>query len=320
MPTQTELRHEITQQIIEALEKNLVPWRRPWMSSKNAGRPTNIVSKRCYCGVNPLILDLHSMRHGFHSKWWGSYRQWKAICGEVKRRPQHVEPGDWGAKIVFYSPIKKTVVNEQTGEQDEEKFLVLRSYSVFNIDQVEGDHLDRFRVDLEHQDRSWHEFQPAEDLIAATRAKIKHEPGDRAYYRRPIPFDCWPDRHWDGDDITLPPKDAFHSLPDYYETAFHELAHFAEIPTGWDHRERGYEMGELAAEIASSYLSQELGLPQGRLADHAAYVKVWLDAMKGDPSYVFKASTQASKATDFLLSFVRPAAQPAEEEGVVEAA
>ena len=27
--------------------------------------------------------------------------------------------------------------------------------------------------------------------------------------------------------------------------------------------------------------------------------------MKADPSYIFKASTQASKATDYLLSFVR---------------
>lgn len=318
MPTQTELRSEITQQIIEALEKNLVPWRRPWLSSENAGRPTNLFSNRCYCGVNPLLLELHSMKHGFHSKWWASFRQWKGICGEVKRRPPHVEPGDWGARIVFYSPIKKTVTNEQTGEQDEETFFVLRSYSVFNIDQVEGKHLDRYRVDLEHQDQTWPNFKPAEDLIAATGATIKHE-GDQAFYRRPTPFDLWP-AHLDGDFINLPPKGAFRSLPDYYETAFHELAHYAEIRTGWDYRERGYEMGELAAEIASSYLSQELGLPQGRLADHAAYVKVWLDAMKGDSSYVFKASTQASKAADYLLSFIRTAAQPKEGEEVVEAA
>jgi antirestriction protein ArdC len=27
--------------------------------------------------------------------------------------------------------------------------------------------------------------------------------------------------------------------------------------------------------------------------------------MRGDPSYIFKASTQASKATDFLLSLVK---------------
>jgi antirestriction protein ArdC len=47
-------------------------------------------------------------------------------------------------------------------------------------------------------------------------------------------------------------------------------------------------------------------VPQGEtLENHAAYVQSWLQEMKGDPSYVFKASTQASKATDYLLAFVR---------------
>jgi antirestriction protein ArdC len=65
-------------------------------------------------------------------------------------------------------------------------------------------------------------------------------------------------------------------------------------------------MGELAAEIAASFLSTELGIPQGEtLENHASYLGSWLKEMKSDPSYIFKASTQASKAADYLLSFVR---------------
>jgi antirestriction protein ArdC len=68
----------------------------------------------------------------------------------------------------------------------------------------------------------------------------------------------------------------------------------------------GYALGELAAEIASCYVAAELGVPQGEgLGNHAAYLRSWLDAMKGDRNYIFKASKQASKVTDFLLNFVK---------------
>ena len=36
-----------------------------------------------------------------------------------------------------------------------------------------------------------------------------------------------------------------------------------EVRTGWDHDKQGYALGELAAEIASTYVSAELGIPQG---------------------------------------------------------
>ena len=92
----------------------------------------------------------------------------------------------------------------------------------------------------------------------------------------------------------------------FYETAIHELAHLSEVRTGWDDRKQGYALGELAAEIASCYVAAELGIPQGEgMANHAAYLQNWLDAMKGDRNYVFTAAKQASKVTDYLLGFVK---------------
>lgn len=65
-------------------------------------------------------------------------------------------------------------------------------------------------------------------------------------------------------------------------------------------------MGELIAEISSCYLATELNIPNGEpLENHAAYLKSWLEAMHNDPTFIFKASRQASKVCDFLLSFVR---------------
>ena len=79
-----------------------------------------------------------------------------------------------------------------------------------------------------------------------------------------------------------------------------------EVRTGWDDDKNGYALGELAAEIASCYVAAELGIPQGEgLGNHAAYLKNWLEALKNDRNYIFKAAKQASKVTDFLLGFVR---------------
>ena len=54
MPSQKQIRQEITQRIIEALEQGVKPWRRPWSVSPNSGRPMNIMSRKVYQGINPL--------------------------------------------------------------------------------------------------------------------------------------------------------------------------------------------------------------------------------------------------------------------------
>ncbi len=107
MQSQFELRKQITNLIIAALEEDCVPWRRPWSLSKNTGRPANALSKRAYTGINPLLLELHGVLHGFQSRWWGTFEQWKQLGGTVKKRPSHVEAGEWGSKIVFYRSVTK---------------------------------------------------------------------------------------------------------------------------------------------------------------------------------------------------------------------
>jgi antirestriction protein ArdC len=104
----------------------------------------------------------------------------------------------------------------------------------------------------------------------------------------------------------LPPRASFSPPGSFYETVLHEIAHWAEARTGWDHEKQGYALGELAAEIASCYVAAELGIPQGEgLGNHAAYLKNWLEALRNDRNYIFKAAKQASKVTDFLLAFVK---------------
>ena len=114
MPTQKEIREEITTRIVTALESGVSPWRRPWRMSKNSGRPANVVSKNPYNGVNPLLLTIAAMQHGFNSKWWATYQQWATLGCQVNKRPANVETGHWGTGIVFCKPVTKTVTDKAT--------------------------------------------------------------------------------------------------------------------------------------------------------------------------------------------------------------
>jgi antirestriction protein ArdC len=299
VPTNAAIRRQITAQLVQAIERGVLPWRRPWRRSPNTGRAANVASKRPYNGINPLLLELHRMEHDLGSRWWGTFNQWSDLGCRVMRRPEHVDRGKWGCRIVFYRPVTKRHVDPETGDETEDRFFVMRQWTVFNADQVDG--ADEWQTSDDAPGDTIPDYAPAERLIAATDADVRQH-GDRAYYKRPV--GPWPDHH-DGDYIVVPPKHRFDPMGSYYETILHELGHWSEVRLGWDHQQAGYAMGELVAEMAASFLSTGLGVPQGEsLENHASYLKSWLKEMKDDPAFIFKASTQASKVCDYLLAFV----------------
>ena len=68
----------------------------------------------------------------------------------------------------------------ETGDEDEERFFVLRTFTVFCADQVEGEAADNLRaMDHEGQPDAQPDFQPAEELIAATESRhpLRRQPG-----------------------------------------------------------------------------------------------------------------------------------------------
>jgi antirestriction protein ArdC len=310
MASQKQIREEITAKIVAALEKDLLPWRQLW-TSNITGSHSNVSSKRPYSGVNPLVLQLHAIEHHFQSRWWGTFRQWQNLGCFVKRRPDNVEPGKWGCGIVVYLPVTKEVINEKTGEEEEERYWILKKFTVFNAEQVEGMASETYQVHETPDTKP--DFEPAEELIQATGAQIFFG-GDRAFYRSPTPAGSWPN-HTDGDWIQVPHKSCF-AEGGYYPTILHELAHWSEVRVGWERKAENYPLGELIAEIAACYLTNELGIPNAEpLENHAAYLQSWLKSMKNDSNFIFKAAKQASKVTDFLLSFVR---QPETKPELVE--
>ncbi|HZZ79991.1 MAG TPA: ArdC-like ssDNA-binding domain-containing protein [Gemmataceae bacterium] len=305
MRTQIEIRQEITARIIEALSNGkLPPWRRPWQMDNNCGAHTNAVSQKRYTGVNPLLLQIAAARHNFSSKWWATFRQWKELGGSVMKRPANVPEGQWGTSIVYCAPVTKKEADED-GDESESTFFMLKWYTVFNVDQVEGKCLDHLRFgnaplnDHQIEERFLH----AEKIVAATGADIRHG-GSRAFCALEDNF------------IQMPHRHLFDKPEFYYETLAHELVHWTEPPCrlNWDRANEGYAMGELIAEIGGCYLTTEFGLPTSDdLTQHCSYLKTWLKGME-DPSFIFKASAQANRAVDFILAFSRkhePEQEPA---------
>lgn len=310
MATQNEIRQQITNRIIAALEQDILPWRRPWSVSKNTGRPANVVSKRNYTGINPLLLELDAMKKGFHSRYWATFNQWRQLGCSVMKRPDHVESGHWGTSVVLFRPFEKKTTDPKTGEEKDGKFFLMRTFTVFNADQVQG--AERFQVTEEPYVAREPDFEPAEELMRASGADIRHG-GDRAFYSLA------------GDFIVLPHKERFATLGSYYSTAAHELSHWSEGRLNWDRKAHGYAFMELVAEIGACFVAGELDIPNDEgIQNHASYLKSWLEGMRGDTSFIFQAASMAAKTTDFLLGFVRESNTQPEtvetEEGVLAAA
>jgi antirestriction protein ArdC len=293
MLNQNEIREGITNRIMEALKQGKIPWRRPWTEVPNPAKlPTNFVSKRAYSGINVPLLWLTEHERGYPVSYWASFQQWRSMGATVKK-------GEKATGIVFYRQVKKTVEREN-GETKVESFPLMRTWSVFNIAQVEGEVVEQFKP--KPQSDGIETFPAVERtkfdrLIAAIGADIRYGHSKASYVRPPHNF------------ITIPNENQFVSFPAMAETLLHELSHMSEHLLGWTGT---YAEGELRAEMASCFLMAALGIPGGDLTNHAAYVQSWLQALENDPKHIFKASAAASKAADYLLSFIRP------KEGAVE--
>ena len=165
-------------------------------------------------------------------------------------------------------PVEKETKDPVTGDKEEEKYWLLRKFTLFNAEQVEGLGAEKYQPSQKPVS-TVPDYAPAEELIAKTGADIRHG-GDRAFYRLPTPEGTWP-QHADGDYIQVPHKGSFFG-GGYYPTVLHELGHWSEVRLGWDREKNGYPMGELVAELSSTYLTAELGVPNGdHLENHAAY-------------------------------------------------
>jgi antirestriction protein ArdC len=273
-----DITQQVTDRIIAELEAGAAPWVKPWRADSSADK--SIMTGKAYQGVNRLLLGMSSMAQGFSSPYWATFKQWSDRGASIRK-------GSKGTQIIFYSPISRTIKDQVTGEEEDVSYAVLKSFYVFNSEQVDGAEVpapaaapDQFQIDA-----------AAEAFIVGTGARISHG-GDAAFYAP------GPDR------IQLPHKTAFQDPASYYATAFHELAHWTGHDSRLDRKLSGkfaspsYAFEELVAELSAAFLCQDHGI-SGELR-HAGYIGSWLKACREDKRAIFRAAALAQKASDFL--------------------
>lgn len=266
----------ITDEILRRLERGVVPWRRPWSGAQ--GAPQNLRGTG-YRGINRILLA--SM--GYGSRYWMTFKQAKQHGGHVRR-------GERGCPVVFWKWHERE--NAETGER--ERVPVLRLYTVFNAEQVEG-------VDVpapETAERPFSPIEACERIVRGYRSAPEIRFGGAAFYTPAA------------DAVTMPRPERFEKAEGYYATLFHELGH----STGhWTRLARegvvnparfashAYSREELVAEMTAAYLSGVAGIEQATIENSAAYIDGWRRKLKGDPTCVVIAAAQAQKAADMIL-------------------
>lgn len=274
--TKRDIYQEVTDKLIGALEAGTAPWRSPWIKG-GFGFPTRSTGEH-YRGINTVLLWASAEENGFTGSHWFTYRQAAGLGAQVRK-------GEKSTQVIYYGAIEKEI----DGREEPEFIPFIKSYSVFNADQIDG---------LPEK------FQP-EPIISGTMPVDEYEAffrnvgviintgGGRAFYNR------------SSDQVTMPPIDRFTSAAAYYGVLSHETVHWTgdkkrlDRVKGKKFGDREYAFEELVAEIGACFVSSQIGTDVN-FDNSAAYLESWLAALKNDKKFIFKAASAAQKAADYI--------------------
>lgn len=271
---------QVTARIIETLESGVIPWRKDWKCA--TGLPVNHTTGKPYRGINVLTLLCAEAS----TNKWMTYKQAEAAG-------LHVRKGQHGQPIIFWKFDHKT---NAKGEEYDVAFA--RSYTVFNLDQMDGQ-----TAALPFDAPRFEPIDAAETVTARYLSSANHPTlehgGGKAFYS-PL-----------HDRVQMPLRETFTSPEGYYSTLFHEFTH----STGHTSRLRrflsteshafgseSYSKEELVAEFGAAFLCAETSITNDALhANHAAYIQGWPKALKNDRTLAVSAAQRAQKAADLIL-------------------
>ena len=305
----------ITQQIIDALESNNVPWIKPWNQPKGANaRHHNAFTGRPYSRLNGLNLDIVKMVNGYTSNGWLTFHQATSKQLDENGAPKGyggiIKKGSKGTKVFF----NKMIIIEVEEENDrgelgkvEKPIWFPQLYTVFNVEQCENITLKkRELVDVLEAFTDFDPIAEAQTVLDDYKDRsgitYKEATGDSAYY---VPTK---------DMVVLPKPKQFKSNQEFYTTAFHEFGH----STGHSSRlnrfknetkiahfgSKDYSYEELVAEFTACFVSQDTGIADTR-ENSVTYIKGWLKKLQSEPKWAVMASAQAEKASNLILGIAK---------------
>ena len=288
----SDIAASITATILEKLESGTKPWVQPWR-----GTPISRPLRHCgaaYRGINTVMLWMAAQAAGYASPYWMTYRQAEVLKGQVRK-------GEKASYAVLYKTIAARDARDgdgsMLGEGDDTRTRrLLRSFAVFNADQIDGLPARYYPVIDDIVAIPEIHRPQLEAFFERVPALVRHN-GTQAYY------------NLSRDEIVLPPVDRFSSYDGYFATRGHETAHWSGHKNRLNRQfgarfgDQAYAFEELVADISAAILGALLGLPEAQLDNHAAYVANWVKVLKNDKNAILTAASKADEAVDYIVGF-----------------
>ena len=270
----------ITDRIIAALEKGVIPWHKPW-----GGGNSGCIS---YSTGKPYSLLNHILLGGISGEYI-TFKQCSLAGG-------HVRKGEKSKFVVFWKPFEKE--NEETGEV--EKHFYLRYYNVFHISQCEGvsPRWTTSAVTASNLQPDAVAEAVVKNYIDRSGVHLTIAESDRAFYRPST------------DEVVVPQISQYQQVAEYYSTLFHELTHSTGHPSRLNRiadiaafGSEQYSKEELCAELGSAFLLNHCGLEtDASFRNSAGYIQGWLKALNDDKRLIVSAAGAAEKAVSLILN------------------
>lgn len=271
-----ELEQDFHQQMAEhlctQLKQGQAPWQRSWEPGESF-MPINATTGRRYRSMNAL----HLIAQGYTDSRWLTANQAFTVDAQLQQ-------GAMGTVIQFYKLTEEQTQRDAEGRelldsngQPLKKEIPLQQprllmATVFNAEQVEGE-LRTIRGES---------VQTFNNIVQTTNTLKDSR-------------------------LILPDQDKFSTEHDYQAAVLRQWAHWtgdqhhlnrnAKHPFGSE----GYAQEKLCVEIASMFLSHDLGL--GYQPDQqAACVPLWIKMLEDDPQTILRIARDAEQICEYLLT------------------
>lgn len=278
---------EVTDAIIAALEAGTKPWEQEWQGG--VLQTPYRINGEPYRGINVLLLWLAYQQKGLRGRTWMTFKQALDLGGAVRK-------GEKGTKIVFFKKLDITDQDEQTGEEIERSVPMLRTYTVFNVDQIDGlPDKPEFASKPLQLVAGIERDEEAEAALRSCGATIL-EQGGAAYYSP------------SADHVVMPEFARFTSCTGYLATLAHELCHWTGHKSRLDRAQGNkfgspaYALEELVAELGAAFIGARLGFAGDHIENHAAYLQSWIKGLREDKRAIFRVAAAAQAAADMVLA------------------
>lgn len=173
MNRSNDLYQKVTDEIIAALEKGVIPWIRPRREGEPIV-PMNALSGRFYHGINIPLLWNSAERQGYESDRWLTFTQIRNAGGNVRKGEKSKLAAQQREVVDSYG----NTVLDANGNPKVASYAVVLEFGLFNIQQCE-DLPQAFSQPVMMVDDP---IAAAEQIARQSVVTITHRRLDRAYY------------------------------------------------------------------------------------------------------------------------------------------